>query len=86
MPNGGVPIHMVLYPATNQNFVVCCEGSKMMVFEIKEWQTQKQNKTPIISFSVDEARALTWFLKYWIGDDKLKPGYQIKGINTEFSY
>jgi hypothetical protein len=87
MPNGGVPIHMALYPKDNSPYVLYCKGGQMSLYERETWDRDKISAKPICSFTADEGAAIAWFLKYWLGDDALRPGYRMRDtVNTEFDF
>jgi hypothetical protein len=46
MPNGGVPIHMILRPATG-GWVVHCHGTEMRLIEETEWDASKRTLDPL---------------------------------------
>jgi len=49
------------------------------------WDQEKVNGKPLCSVNADEAPALAWFLKYWLGETALAPGYTMGNtINAEF--
>ncbi len=43
MPNGGVPMHMVLYPRAGTDFVIYCHchGGETSVYSDAVWKQQK---------------------------------------------
>ena len=86
MPNGGVPIHMALFPKEGSDFVFYCYGGNLHVYDKSVWERDKSKGQPIFTFSQNEAAALAWFLKYWLGEHRLKPGYQLEGVYAHFDY
>lgn len=76
MPNGGVPIHMVLRPRAG-SVVIYCVGGAMAVFDRAAWDSQGADAAAIFRLTEAESAALAWQLKYWLGDARLQPGYHM---------
>ena len=86
MPNGGVPKHMVLYPKDG-TAVLYCNGGELRVIDRSAWQAQRSAATPLCTLSVADGAALAWFLRYWIGESRLQPGYNMRGeVQAEFDF
>ena len=87
MPNGGVPLHMVLYPKDGSQTANHCEAGRVKVYAKADWQARHREATPLLQLTEDEARALAWFLRYWLGEQTLIPGYQMKAlVQAEFDF
>jgi len=86
MPNGGVPINMVLYPKDGSDLVLYCRAGIIQIFTRKDWDEKKAQAEPLATFSESEGAATAWFLRYWLGEDRLKPGYNMRDIDTEFDF
>lgn len=86
MPNGGVPIHMMLYPRQGSDVVIYCHAGEMRIFSRKDWEVKGVHANPIAIISESESAALAWVLKYWLGDERLKPGYRMSDITAEFDF
>ena len=87
MPNGGVPLHMVLHPKDMTPFVVYCRGGELSVVAQDKWDRAGAAAKPLFRLNKDEGAALAWFLSYWIGNAALKPGYQMRDlIEAEFEF
>lgn len=86
MPNGGVPIHMVLYPRSG-DVVFYCVAGELRVYQREEWARDRATAQPICVLSTSEAGALAWQLKYWLGDGALQPGYRMSGrLEAEYDF
>ena len=66
MPNGGVPLHMVLEPKHSSEWVVYCRAATINVYAKDEWHARGSAGTPVLSVDEKEARALVGFLGYWL--------------------
>jgi hypothetical protein len=87
MPNGGVPIHMVLYPKDGSPFVLYCKGGQLTLYNRDVWEREKTAGATLCTLTLDEAAAVAWFLKYWLGESSLRPGYEMRtSVNAEFDF
>ena len=87
MPNGGVPIHMVLYPQDGSGFVCYCHGGDLRVYARNAWDESKALAEPVLRLTEAEGAALAWFLRYWLGEHRLRPGYEMRReVNAEFDF
>jgi hypothetical protein len=87
MPNGGVPIHMVLYPKDNSPYVIYCKAGQMSLYDRDAWDREGIKGKPLCVFTGDEGATIAWFLKHWLGDDALQPGYSMRDrVNAEFEF
>jgi hypothetical protein len=79
-------MHMVLYPQQG-NLVVYCHAGTMSIFQRTDWEAAKSNASPLSVLSHADGAALAWFLKYWLGDQALRPGYSMPGeVQAEFDF
>ena len=83
MPNGGVPIHMVLRPKQGGH-VIYCHGAVLKVFSNKEWDKSKSEGKPILVLAKQEAQTIERFLRYWLTDQGEGPIYRQEGIEVEY--
>jgi hypothetical protein len=87
MPNGGVPMYMILYPKDGSPYVLYCKGGEMRLYDRNVWEREKVDGTPLCTFTEAEGAAIAWFLKYWLGEHALQPGYNMRGtVNAEFDF
>lgn len=88
MPNGGVPIHMVLYLKNNPEIVVYSFGGNLLVFNRNDWETLPHSDLkPMIEISKDETKMLAWFIDYWVGNTEHYEGtYEHDGVNVTYDY
>ncbi len=84
MPNGGFPTHMVLYPRHSPDHVIYCRQGTIHIFLKSEWESKKITGRPLASLDEREGRALAWFLRYWLGNAALSPGYDQSDVNVQF--
>ena len=87
MPNGGVPRHMILRPREGSDFVLHCEGGAMALYSRAEWDAHRAAAMPLFRLSPAEGASLAWFLRYWLGEPSLRPGYQMRSeVDAEFDF
>jgi hypothetical protein len=86
MPNGGVPRHMILYPSDGANTVLHCDGGTLRIFDRAEWDARKAQGTPIATLSAADGAALAWHLRYWLGESRLQPGYNMPRSTVRAEY
>ena len=87
MPNGGVPRHMILRPHDGADFIVHCDGGAVAVYQLVEWEARRAAGTPLFRLSASEGASLAWFLRYWLGEQQLRPGYNMRGaVDAEFDW
>jgi hypothetical protein len=87
MPNGGVPMHMALYPKEGEGVVIYCRAGEVQLFTRAEWEKNKTNAAPLAVLTKDEGGALAWFLSHWLGEQYLKPGYCSKrSVRADFDF
>jgi len=88
MPNGGVPKQMILYPKESPDTVLYCNGGELRIFDRAEWDQQKSAGQPRLVLSAAEGAAVGWFLRYWIGERALQPGYSMPRdlVHAEFDF
>ena len=77
---------MVLHPREG-DVVVYCHGGDLRIFQRSDWENEKSGARPLAALSRSDSAALAWFLRYWLGEAALKPGYQMRSeITAEFDY
>lgn len=87
MPNGGVPMHMVLYPKDGSPYILYCQGGEMRLYDRPVWDREKSAGAPLCTFTAAEGAAIAWFLKYWLGEQALQPGYEMPGkVTAKFDF
>ena len=86
MPNGGVPLHMILFPSNNSNYVILCHGGTLSVFTRQEWDLNKAQGKSLITLTEAEGSAIAGFLKYWLGDHRLSPCHPEKGVTALYDW
>lgn len=67
MPNGGVPIHMVLTPSQGSKVVLYCEGTELRIISKDDWDAQKRKANPLAVLTPEEGIVRERFLRYWLG-------------------
>jgi len=86
LPNGGVPQHMVLHPA-DKAVVLYCKRGEVRIIRREDWDREKAAAPTVCVLSEAEGAALAWFLRYWLGDRALKPGYDMRDkVKAEFDF
>lgn len=81
MPNGGVPMNMVIRPR-GSSIVIECRGAEVRIFDRAQWETG--GAEPIAELSTEDAGALAWFLAYWAGEKRVQPGYRREGFDFDY--
>jgi hypothetical protein len=76
LPNGGIPIQMSLYPKAGE-VVLHSVGGELSVISRAAWDKDKAHAAPLFTLNEDECAALAWQLGYWLGKERLRPGYQM---------
>ena len=60
---------------------------QMSLYDREAWEREGINGKPLCTFTADEGAAVAWFLKYWLGDDALQPGYSMRDrVNVKFNF
>jgi hypothetical protein len=85
MPNGGVPMHMVLYPKGAPDLVLYVNAGEIHLIRRRDWDRSKAKATPLGTLNRVEAGALGWFLQYWT-PETFAPGYDTSEIKADFDY
>ena len=87
MPNGGIPIHMAVYPKDGSPFVVYSRGGQLTIYSREVWDKDGIEGKPLCTLTPDEAGALTWFLKYFLPENKVQPGWHMRGtVRADFEF
>jgi hypothetical protein len=82
MPNGGVPLHMILYPHDG-DVVIYCRGAEVRVIPRMAWQQDKAAANPLCTLNDAESDALLRHLRYWLGEAS-GPRLRAKDVNVEY--
>ena len=86
MPNGGVPMHMVLHPKDG-GLVFYCRGAELRIVARDAWESQKSAAASLCTLTKAEAGALASHLRYWLGEAPVRPGHTMRGeVNAEYDY
>jgi hypothetical protein len=86
MPNGGIPIHMLLRPKASDTHVMYCHGAELKVIRKDEWERAKSKGDPEIVLDREEAQVLERFLRYWLQDSGDGPLCHEEGIDATFDF
>lgn len=86
MPNGGVPMNMILTPRQQSGVVLYCKGPELRVISKADWDAQKGQATPLSTLTPKEGLVLERFLRYWLQDADNGPLYHEHGVDAEFDY
>lgn len=88
MPNGGVPIHMVMIPKGGNGTVLHCRGAEMRFYRGEDWERSHTEATPKVVLDKDEALVLARFLSYWLHDPSRANEvlYKRTGVDVEFDF
>jgi hypothetical protein len=88
MPNGGVPIHMILRLKNNPEIVIYSFSGNLLFFSREEWETNSlEVRKPIIAINESEAKVMAWFIDYWVGNSKhYESTYGLDGVDVQYDY
>lgn len=87
MPNGGLPMHMVLRPKSNPDVVIRCDAGRLRVdFHAQTRETSDGNSRSGFELSEEEAGALAWFLHHWVAPEHFQPAYKTRRVDAVFDY
>jgi hypothetical protein len=67
VPNGGIPIHMIMRPR-GSNMVVYCYAGEIAIYTSEEWEANARKGEPVMKLNREESAALSGFLRYWLGE------------------
>lgn len=84
MPNGGVPLHMILHPQDGSPYVLYLKGGVTRLYDRAAWEQHGADAPPLLELSAKEAAAIAWFIRYWLGEDALVPGYDLPNARFDF--
>ena len=73
MPNGGVPINMLLKPSTPSEYVVRCHGAELSIMKAADLQAGGA-ASAVLTLDREETLALVRFLRHWLPDEGSRPG------------
>jgi hypothetical protein len=86
MPNGGVPMQMVLYPSDG-TVVFYCHAGEVRVIQREAWDRAKAAAASLCTLTEAEGAALAWHLRYWLGEARLQPGYEMgREVVAEYDF
>lgn len=86
MPNGGVPIHMVLKPQSSDGQVIHSHAGEVRVVSKREWEQSGANGAATLSLTKAEALVLERFLRYWLHDKEDGPIYRQPGVDVLYDF
>ena len=75
MPNGGVPIEMLLRPKGKSSVVVYCRANELTIYAHDDWEAKRLEATPLCKLNPWEVSALAWFLQYWAEERGTPPRF-----------
>ena len=85
MPNGGIPINMVLQTKQSDH-VVYCHAAVLKVFSKVEWERAGVDGDPILVLEEQEAQAIERFLRYWLSDESEQALYDPPGVEVDYIF
>jgi hypothetical protein len=88
MPNGGVPIQLIMRPRASETMIVYCHGGELKMFARADWDDAGISAEPLLSLTGDEGLVLERFLRYWLEGDRPGQGpvYQRAGVDVAFEF
>jgi len=84
MPNGGVPINMILSAGDGQ-YILHCYAAQIRVFSRSEWEKEK-GCTPMFVLKKNESLVLERFLRYWLQDTEDGPIYRPDHVKVDYEF
>lgn len=86
MPNGGVPMNLLLRPSGSDSHVIFCQGATMKVIAKDEWDKAKRDAQACLTLNEAEAQVLERFLRYWLRDNADGPIYRQHGVDAAYDF
>lgn len=86
MPNGGVPLNMLLQPKASDTHVVYSYGCELRVIRKEEWERAGRWGQPDLILDHRETQVLERFLRYWLHDSGDGPLYREEDVNADFDF
>jgi hypothetical protein len=86
MPNGGIPLHMILKPSLGEGYVFYARGSTLHLISADAWAKHGPEAVPLLSITPDELRVLAAFIQHWSDGTNTGPVYSAPGVNVEFDW
>jgi hypothetical protein len=80
------PYAHVFHPRDGSDIILYCRAGELRIYTQQEWDEKKAEGKPLASLSRAEGAAIAWFLRYWLGEDNLKPGYHNSLVDAEFDF
>ena len=81
MPNGGVPIHMVIESGA---IVIYCHAAQVQVFSADAWHQNGSEGIPLATLDPEDSGVLAWFIREWAGEELLQPSYRREGFAFDY--
>ena len=85
MPNGGIPMNMLLRPK-HGGHVIYCHGAVLKVFSKEEWDKSKSQGEPVLVLEQSESLVIERFLRYWLNDKGERPIHHQEGLEVEYDW
>jgi hypothetical protein len=86
MPNGGVPLHLILTPKTNPNHVVHIKGTTLNVYDKEDFESNGHTKAvAILTLNDNETLCICEFLNHWFYKADLSR-CEYKGVNVDYDH
>jgi hypothetical protein len=86
MPNGSVPLHMVIRPKGSDTSVLYCQGANVRVVPKDEWEKHSVQAASSLILNAAGARVLERFLRYWLQDHGDGPIYRPPGVDVDYDF
>ena len=86
MPNGGVPLHMILRPSLGEGYVLYARGSALHIIAGDDWQELRAEAEPLLSLTPAEVRVLAAFVQFWSGDEAARPIYSLPDVRVHYDW
>ena len=84
MPNGGVPLHMILQPQDGSPYVLYLKGGVPRLCSRSAREQHGADAPSLLELTEKEAAAIAWFVRYWLGEEALIPGYNLRNAQFHF--
>jgi hypothetical protein len=78
---------MVLYPKDGSPYVFYLQAGVLRLYDRATWDRDKTKGQALTELDGPEGASIAWFLRYWLGESTLQPGYQMHGkVNAQFDF
>ena len=54
------------------------------LYERAAWKQHKATASPLLELSAEEAGAIAWFIRHWLGNEALVPGDDLPNVEFDF--